>query len=47
MTKESPVSGCCDKSADYENSPWTIKVSGDNTDLRTAEESTDHESLWP
>ena len=47
VTKESPVSGCCDKSVDYENSPWAIKVSGDNTNLRTAEESSDHESLWP
>ncbi len=47
VTKESPLSGCCDESVDYFNSPWTIKGSVDNTNLRTAKESTNHKSLWP
>ena len=47
VTKENPVSGCCDESADYFNSPCTIKGSVENTNMRTAKESTNHESLWP
>jgi len=36
VTKESPVSGCCDESANYFNSPWTIKGSVESADYKNS-----------